>query len=133
MLRTATRNDRTGAAVVELAVCLPVFLLLIFSVIEVGDMLFLKQSIYTAAYEGTRVAIRDTSKLAEVNSRCNAILTARGVKSGTVTVQPANFETAPRGTIVSVLVTAPCGSNSVLQNWFFRGKSLVAQPVMVKE
>jgi Flp pilus assembly protein TadG len=124
---------RTGAAVVELAVCLPLVFLLAFASNEVADMLFLKQTLYTSAYEGARVAIHPGSSATDVTKRCQEILSARGVNGAAVAVEPANIESQPRGTAIAVTVTAPSGSNSKLPTWFFTGKSLRARPVMMKE
>lgn len=127
------RHSRSGTAVVELAVCLPLVLLLVFATNEVADMLFLKQSLYTSAYEGARVAIHPGMTTADVSKRCNEILAVRGVQGAKVAIEPANFESQSRGTAIAVTVTAPSGSNSKLPVWFFAGKTLTARPVMMKE
>jgi hypothetical protein len=127
------RQSRSGTAVVELAVCLPLVLLLVFATNEVADMLFLKQTLYTSAYEGARVAIHPGSTPSDVSKRCSEILAVRGVKGANVAIEPANFETQPRGSAIAVTVTAPSGSNTSLPVWFFSGKTLRAKPVMMKE
>ena len=48
---------RRGVAASELAVCLPVIVLLVLAMIEACTMIFLKQSLTVAAYEGVRTAI----------------------------------------------------------------------------
>ena len=56
--RRTTRSNRRGIAAVELAVCLPVIVLLVFGSIEASSFIFLKQSLNVSAYEGIREAIR---------------------------------------------------------------------------
>ena len=46
------RTKREGAAVVEFAVCLPLIVLIVLGTIEAGSLLFLKQTLVQAAYEG---------------------------------------------------------------------------------
>jgi hypothetical protein len=67
-----------------LAVCLPIIVLLVFATNEVADMLFLKQTLYSTAYEGARIAVRPGAKNSDVTKRCNEILAARGVKGAVV-------------------------------------------------
>jgi Flp pilus assembly protein TadG len=45
------RNRRSGAAVVELAVCMPLIVLLTFASLEGANMLFMRQAAVQAAYE----------------------------------------------------------------------------------
>ena len=46
------RNKRLGAAIVEMAICLPVIVLLTYGTIELAGGLFLKQTLTSAAHEG---------------------------------------------------------------------------------
>ena len=56
--RTPTRGEsRSGVAAAEFAVCLPVIVLLVLAMIESCTMVFLKQSVSIAAYEGVRTAL----------------------------------------------------------------------------
>ena len=59
--RSQHRATRRGVAAVELAVCLPVIILLVFGAIEASSFIFLKQSLNVAAYEGIRESIRISS------------------------------------------------------------------------
>jgi Flp pilus assembly pilin Flp len=71
--RRSVRNER-GAAVVEAALIAPLFLLLIFGIIEVGAFLFTASSVRTAA----RDAARDVSASASLpNADLAGILKAR--------------------------------------------------------
>jgi Flp pilus assembly protein TadG len=64
-LKTKCRQ-RNGAAVVELAAVLPVFVLLLMGTIETCNMIFLQQSLKIAAYEGARITIVPATDLADV-------------------------------------------------------------------
>ena len=53
--------QRRGTEVVELALVLPVILLIVFSTLEICDHAFLLQKVKIAAQEGAVVAIRKNS------------------------------------------------------------------------
>jgi len=52
---------------------------------------------------------------------------------GVVTVSPANIETLNPGEFVDVTVSAPCNTNSVVPNKFYRGRTLSAKASMMIE
>lgn len=104
-LRSRAAN-RTGAAVVEFAVLLPVMILLVFGSIEMANGIFLKQAISVSAYEGARAGSRSGGTEAEVKSRISEVLTSRGIKNQTVTISPSLTGIA-RGTKVTVTVSVP--------------------------
>ena len=53
------QSQRQGAAIVEMAVCLPLFLLLLLEIIESGRALMVSQLLTSAARQGCREAIMD--------------------------------------------------------------------------
>ena len=128
--RLAKRN---GAAVVEFAVVLPVFVTLLLGTIETCNMIFLRQSLEIAAYESARAAIVPGSDDFDINLATTEILTARRIKNGTVTVTPANFQNAAYGSFIRVNVSAPCNSNSVFALRFYGSKTLTGTVEMMKE
>jgi hypothetical protein len=117
----------------ELAVCLPVIVLLVLAMIEACTMIFLKQSLTVAAYEGVRASLEPGAEATDVQAASNAVLADRRVRGGVVTVQPANFDRRAPGSFIEVSVSAPAGSNSVIPGSFFRGRTLSATAVMMKE
>lgn len=52
-----TRNNQTGAALVEFAIIIPVLMVIVFGIIEFGLILYNKQVITNAAREGARAGI----------------------------------------------------------------------------
>ena len=126
-------HTRRAAAVTELAVTIPVITLIVLGTIETCSMLFLKQGLRVAAYEGARVALVPGSQLENVQAGCNKILDTRKVKSSTITVTPSSFNTQPYGTIVKVKIQADCAANSLLLPWIFTGRSLESEVNMMIE
>lgn len=75
------RRER-GAAAVELALVLPILLLLVFGIIAYGYMLSFRQGISQAAAEGARaaaVAQSDADRLTQARSAVNAALAPNSV------------------------------------------------------
>lgn len=121
-----------GVAATELAVCLPIVVLIVLATIESCSALFLKQSLTVAAYEGARTAIEKGATAATVQTACNNILTDRRVKGSKITISPT-ISTLKPGDYVDVTVSAPCNSNSPVPTSFFRGRTLTAKASMMIE
>jgi len=135
-VRTSRKNAgrrKRGVAAAEFAVCLPVIVLLVLAMIESCTMIFLKQSLTVAAYEGVRTALREDAVGADVRRASQQILTERRVKGGTITIRPNNFQALPVGEYIEVTATAPADLNSVIPGNFFRGKTLTGTATMMKE
>ena len=131
--RSATRRKTRGVAAAELAVCLPVVVLLVVASLESCSALFLKQSLTVAAYEGVRTAIEKGATAATVQTVCNNVLADRRIQGSQVTVNPANISSMKPGDYITVTVSAPCDSNSVVPTTFFRGRTLTATATMMIE
>lgn len=136
MIRNRSRrpvNGRSGVAAAELAVCLPVIILLVLAMIECCTMIFLKQSLTVASYEGIRTALQQNASAADVQAACNGILTDRRVQGGVVTIRPNDFQTLAPGQFIEVIVSAPSDPNSVIPASFFNGRTLSGSAEMMKE
>ncbi|WP_182377120.1 TadE/TadG family type IV pilus assembly protein [Nocardioides sp. WS12] len=94
------RRDVRGAAAVEFALLLPVLMVLVFGIINYGDMLSVRQSVSQAASEGARAAAvnpgDNAAKLAAGKKAVDAALAAQDQKcsaSGcTITIAPCAGE-----------------------------------------
>jgi Flp pilus assembly protein TadG len=139
MNRRLRRRDRVGAsrrrgvAASELAVCLPVIVLLVLAMIEACTMIFLKQSLTAAAYEGARMALAQEADDADVRAAANGVLTDRRIRGATVTIRPANFASLEPGQYIEVTTAAPTDPNSTVPGSFLRGRTLSATAVIMKE
>jgi Flp pilus assembly protein TadG len=122
-----------GVAAAELAVCLPVVVLIVLATIEACSAIFLKQSLTVAAYEGARTALVERQVSGSVQNACNRILNDRNVRGATVTTSPSNLATLQPGEFFDVTVSAPCNSNSLVPTTFYRGRTLSATASMMVE
>jgi|GEM_PF-269514 len=127
------RTRRRGVAATEFAVCLPVIVLLVLGIIECCTMIFLKQSLTIAAYEGIRTALEEGAVRRDVRRTGQQVLTERRVQGGTIAVDPGNIPATAPGQFITVTVSAPADRNSVIPGSFFRGQVLSASATMMKE
>ena len=126
-------NRRRGAALVEFAVCLPVLMILILGSMEATSAIFVRQSLTTSAYEGIREAIRIGSNTSNAPNRAQAILTARQIRSSNIRFTPPNLESAAKGSLIAIEVSAPYKVNSPFFGNFIADRTTTVRTVMVKE
>jgi len=124
---------RRGAAAVELAICLPLLVLLIMASIEACTMIFLDHGLTITSYEGARVAINYDGTNAQVLARCDQIISQRSIKDVSVSTNPTDVSNVPRGAPIDVTVSAPCEPNMIVPPWFFGGRTITVTTTMVKE
>lgn len=130
--RKAARN-RKGAAVVEFAVCLPLIVLIMLGSIEAANMLFLRQALVQASYEGAKAAVKPESDNATVTLIANQVAEGRRLSGFTIETTPADVSSVPQGDLIRVRASAPVNSNSFISGTVFRVVNLDAEAVMVKE
>jgi Flp pilus assembly protein TadG len=133
IIRRRRVAGRRAAAAVELAICLPLLVLLVMASIEACTMIFLDHSLTIASYEGVRAGINYDGTNADVLSRCNSIINSRDIKGANVKISPSNVANVERGESIAVTVSAPCDLNMIIPPWFYDGRTLQSTITMVKE
>ncbi len=129
----SSRKNRRGAAVVEFAMVVPVFLLLVFGMIEFGRAVMVKQVLVNATREGARQAVLDGSTMADVRARVDVYLAASSINGATTTVTP-NPQAAAFGQPVAVTISVPFEEVSWLPvPQYIGGTNLTASSVMRRE
>ena len=76
---SSRKENRDGIATSELAICLPILILLTLAVLETCTVIFLKETITISAYEGARVGIRKQGTDAQVAAKVQTFLESRGI------------------------------------------------------
>lgn len=110
--RRSPRSRRRGTATVELAVCLPVLTLLVFGSMQACDMIYLKHSLMTAAYEGSLEVARPDSSSSNVQGRVEQVMEIRGVEGGSCDIDSSKaIESLAPGDVVTLQVKAPVKAN----------------------
>ncbi|MEM1063478.1 MAG: TadE/TadG family type IV pilus assembly protein [Planctomycetota bacterium] len=127
------RDRRRGVALAEFAVCLPVLILLVLGVIETCTVVFLKQSLSIAAYEGAHTAVQPGATAADVRSICEGILADRRVAGATVDVTPADLGGLAEGEPFTVTVSAPAAGTAQLSSALYSTTTISAAATMVQE
>jgi Flp pilus assembly protein TadG len=119
--RPPRARNRSGAAVVELALCLPVLLTTALGMIETCNVVFVQARLQSAAFEAARLATRPTTAQAvaasssQVQAYAQTLLTELGVNGATVSLTPGSWGSGgldPGVTQVTVSITAPLSQNA---------------------
>ena len=131
--KPAHRTRRRGAALVEFAVCLPVLMILILGSMEASSVIFLKQSLHSAAYEGIRAAVINNGTDATAMSAATNVLTSRNIRNSRVVFTPASIVTAARGERVTIEVSASASANSPFMGRVIPDRQITVRLVMIKE
>ena len=79
-------GNRRGNAVVEMALVLPILLLLVFGITEFGRAWMTVNVMHTASREGARIAVVSGPDVALVNSRVNQVMAAANITPTSITV-----------------------------------------------
>lgn len=121
--RRARTRRRRGAAAVEMALVLPLFLLLVFGTIESARLGMVAQLLNVAARDGCRTAVLPGATQAAVQARVQAVLAGSGIDVGTVSPQPSNWQSAAAGTPITVTLKVPFSKVSWMGDPLGWGKS----------
>ena len=146
MKKMRTNDRRRGAALVEMALVLPIFLLIVLGIVEFGRAMMVSQLVTNAAREGARLAIVGGSTNSDVQNAINAFL-AESVNVGagdvttTITITPAAGNPNPNNQIgsantrdlIAIRVSVPFSKVSFIPGDFLEGKSLTGRASMRRE
>jgi Flp pilus assembly protein TadG len=133
---TRKTNARSGTAVVELAICLPIIFVIVFASIEACNMIALKQIISESAYDGALNALRPDSEEAEIIASINAVLAARNVTPSNVLVEGeggSGYDSIGHGDTVTVTVAAETNGNVVGPQLFGFAKTVSCTTTAIKQ
>ncbi|MBI1312968.1 pilus assembly protein [bacterium] len=139
-------SSRRGAAVLEMALVLPIFFMVVLGIVEFGRAMMVGQMVTNAAREATRLAIVDGSTNSSVEDWIQEFLqSAIGVDAADVTVDinvtaaPGNDDpgnevgNAQSRDLITVAVSVPFDKVSYLPGNYLNGKQLAAQSAMRHE
>jgi Flp pilus assembly protein TadG len=127
------RAFRAGAAAVEFAIVVPIFVLLVIGFIELGRALMVQQVLTNASRVGARSAAMVNSTEAEVADAVTDYAAGAAVPATQVEISP-NPATANTGQEITVTVSVDFANVSWLPApWFLNGATLNASSIMRKE
>ena len=148
LMSLTTKDARRGAAMVEMALVLPVFLMLIMGIIEFGRAMMVSNLVTNAAREGARMAVLDGSTNTDVQNAVRTFLQgaiSSSLTTGdigisiTVTPAPGNpnpannlASTSPRD-LIAVQVALPFNKVALIPGNYLAGKTLTGSSAMRHE
>ncbi|MCS7471041.1 pilus assembly protein [Stieleria sp. ICT_E10.1] len=132
-IRSAVRRRRKGAAMIEFAVCLPVFLLITFATLETCRMIYLRQSLKLAAYESARLGILPDIAPASLQDQCDVILLGRGIENYTLSHTPSDLSALEFGNLLVTTVEAPAAENALIGSWLYGGQTVSESVTIMAE
>jgi len=141
-----TRQRRRGAAMVEMAFILPIFIMMVFGVIEFGRAMMISQLVTNSARDGARLAIIDGSTNQSVTTAVTDFLNqSAGLNPADVTVaitvtagpgnpSPGNdVASAQGGDVCTVNVSIPFDKVTLTKADYLSGKNLTGFCAMRRE
>ncbi|MFG0267818.1 MAG: TadE/TadG family type IV pilus assembly protein [Rhodopirellula sp. JB055] len=130
-----TRNKsmhRNGIAVTELAVGLPLLLVVMMGTVEACTMIRLQQKMKMVAYEGARVGVLPDAKAENVEWQCDTLGTDQRLNDIVVVMDPMDPQSLDSGDWFTVEVQAPFSSNSLMGGWGFGNYDLTESVTLQK-
>lgn len=124
---------KRGAATVEMAICLPLLITLVFGSIETANMIHVRQSCVTAAYEAGRERAKFAGTESAADTRAGEVLAGRGIEEYEIQFIDYNGDSLDRGDTFAVIVGVPSSERSIGPTWIYDGVTIEAGLVMVKE
>ena len=125
------RQHRSGAVIVEFAICAPILFLFFFAALEFSRVNMIRQTIENATYEGSRRGIVPGATASDCRNAAQLVLNTVSTNDASITVTPGVI--TPDTPQVTVAVTVPIDSNSWITPLFFKNKSLTNSMTMRRE
>ena len=129
-----------GASVLEMALVLPILLMLSFGIVDYGYFFYVKNTVQGAAQAGARAAIPSAATNSSVTTVVSNMMTAAGLQNSsyTVTLNPTDVSTAAAGSAVSVTVSVTWSNVGLhalptAMGGISNSKQIVGTAVMIKE
>jgi Flp pilus assembly protein TadG len=106
--RISPKSTR-GISIIEMALVMPLVLMLLMGILEYGWMFWKNQEINNAARQGARVAVIEGATNDQVTSEIDTIMANVGLGSSgyTIEISPDDVFITDPGTLVTVTVTVP--------------------------
>ena len=146
IFRNQSQKQRRGTATVEMALVLPIFIMVTFGIIEFGRAMMVSQLVVNSAREGARRAVLEGSTNANIETTVKDFLVATTNISAadvsvTVTIVPDPLNTDPlnvlgssnSGDIITVAVAVPFDKVQFVTGNYLNGKMLRGQATMRHE
>lgn len=125
------KRSRGGGLSVELALCLPILLTLLFASYELARANMIRHSTESAAYEGARAGILPGATPEKIRESTRLLLTSVGVRSFDVVVEPEVIDETTDTVAVTVLV--PFRENTTFAGFFVQDPTFQGRCQLTRE
>ena len=106
----SSKRNRTGVLAVEVAICLPLLLMVLFVCYEMSRANMILHATESAAYEGARVGIVPGATPEQVRAAAEGILRSVGISEFTIEVSPSVIKNDTP--LIEVTVRVPFEKNT---------------------
>lgn len=104
--RNRKRGERRGAAVIELAACLPVLMVITLAFIDLTNLTYFRQTLKIAAYDAARTAAQPGATEEEITAAAQRLLDDRNIVGWEVDI-PDDYSEISRGEQIDLSISAP--------------------------
>jgi TadE-like protein len=133
MRKSAAVQTRRGAALVELAICLPIVVFILFAGMDVTTLLRMNQAIVETTHETARILATNEVNEAQCRQFATDLLTGKNLSNATVQFDPVPTPDMPRGTPISISITVPVTGNCTLISQLYSSLTLRSQSTVTRE
>jgi Flp pilus assembly protein TadG len=119
--------------VIELAVCLPVIVLVVFASLEGANMLFVKQAVVQSAYEAAKHGSHRDGTQTQAERLATEVLTARRINRPTIRFVTGDPARTIAGSDVTVEVSVNSDDRLLTGLGLFSGRTIAVRTTMQKE
>jgi len=134
--RKHRRTKRAAAALVELAICLPLMAFLVGATVEACDLIFLRNSLATASYSGTLEVSRAGCTQTSITNQVSQVLNAAQIKNYSITITKAGggaFASSVKGDLINIQVSAVSASNLRIGRFIpTAANSIIVQAIAIR-
>jgi Flp pilus assembly protein TadG len=137
--RSRRKSRRQAATVVEMAVVMPVFFMLVFGLVEFSRVMMVRQALTDAARAGCRKAVVATTTNAQqaetvVRDQLRAFMSSAGDESKCrISISPSDFSNIQRGTEITTTVEVNCADVSWIRLGYMDKQTFRSQAKMKRE
>jgi len=132
-IATRTSGRRGAILSMELVLILPIFLLLIFSIVEFSMLMSASTRVANAAHSGSRLMSLSDASSDEVREKVISLLGSRLAQNCQVDVQPAAFAGQIGRVTVHVPMANACPDLLWITGFSVKGRSINSDAPMVME
>lgn len=110
-MEASVKHRSQGSVAVEFIVVFPIFIIVLFGIIQLSSLLYMRQELLNIVYNGVRyAAMNKNATNANVQTYVEQQLTNLGVSATTITLTPNNISQAERGTPLSLVLSVSANS-----------------------